>query len=144
MEHRDLRRPFGRQLEKARERLQALIESAEKPVSEQQQQQQQHLLRQVLQELSETFEEVYVSSAELHAAETQLEIQQQNYRALFDLAPDAYFVTDVAGTIQQANRNAGILLGVRDEFLLGKPIALFFPPEHRPQYRRMMLNLARH
>ncbi len=34
-------------------------------------------------------------------------------------------------------------MGVRGNFLHGKPIALFFPPEHRPAYRRLMLKLAR-
>jgi two-component system NtrC family sensor kinase len=72
-----------------------------------------------------------------------VESQRRNYQSLFDLAPDAYFVTDVAGVIQQANGKAGALLGVRSSFLHGKPLALFFPPEHRPAYRRLMLKLAR-
>jgi PAS domain S-box-containing protein len=131
-----------RQIDDVQKRLDLLVASATGD-----QQQPGH---EALQELSTTLEELRVASEELRAqneeltaTRQQVEIQRGNYQSLFTLAPDAYFVTDTAGVIQQANRKAGELLGVRDDFLLGKPISLFFPAEHRPQYRALLLKLAR-
>lgn len=110
----------------------------------------QDILRQAVQELSTTLEELNVAdeelrvqSEELVATRHQVEIQRLNYQTLFTLAPDAYLVTDTAGVIQEANRKAGELLGVREDFLQGKPISLFFPAEERPHYRALLLKLAR-
>ena len=131
-------------MKRARELLDALIGRADASPHEQQ------VLRQALQELSTALEEVIVAeeelsvqSEELAATRNEVETQRRNYHSLFTLAPDAYLVTDTAGVIQQANDKAAVLLGVREDFLHGKPITLFFPAEYRPTYRAMLLKLAR-
>src|SRR5262249_61729823 len=94
-----------------------------------QQEEQRELLRDALQQLSTSLEELSVvgeqvraQNEELIATRGEVENQRRNYQSLFDQAPDAYFVTDVGGVIQQANGKAGALLKVRGDFLLGKPL----------------------
>ncbi|HEY1372521.1 MAG TPA: ATP-binding protein [Candidatus Binatia bacterium] len=138
---------IAQQVKNAHVKLAVLLASAQAipPLPEQQQ-----LLSEALAELSVALEELHATSEEMHAQNEELaatrnevENQRRNYQSLFDQAPDAYFVTDVAGVIQQANRKASALLHLGEKFLHGKPLALFFPPEHRPAYRRLMLKLAR-
>ncbi|HEX6627967.1 MAG TPA: PAS domain-containing sensor histidine kinase [Gemmatimonadaceae bacterium] len=64
------------------------------------------------------------------------------YRELFDHAPDAYLVTDVNGTIRDANRAAGRLLGVESRFLPGKSIQAFFEEAGQNQYRQQLDRLC--
>jgi len=135
---------LARNIETAHERLENLfLRAGTEP-------EQQLLLHEALQDLSTALEELRATSETLgeqneylEATRLLVEEQRRNYEELFEQAPDAYFVTDPAGLIHQANRKAAALLGVRASFLLGKPLALFFPPDHRPAYRRMMIKLAR-
>jgi PAS domain S-box-containing protein len=53
------------------------------------------------------------------------EEERHRYRDLFDFAPDAYLVTDLQGTIQEANHAAAELLHVERRELAGKPLAAF-------------------
>ena len=46
----------------------------------------------------------------------------------FEFTPDAHLVTDRRGNIEQANAAAAVLLGVRKEFLVGKPLPFFVAP----------------
>jgi len=64
------------------------------------------------------------------AAREALETERQRYRDLFEFAPDGYLVTDADGTIQEANQAAALLLGVRQDFLGGKPLVVFVVPSH--------------
>jgi PAS domain S-box-containing protein len=68
--------------------------------------------------------------------------ERLRYRELFDLAPDAYLVTDVHGTIREANLAAGELLGVERKFLVGKSIQLFFEEGARREYRHQLDHLC--
>ena len=68
--------------------------------------------------------------------------ERMRYRELFDLAPDAYLVTDVHGTIREANLAAGQLLGVERKFLVGKSIQLFFEDGARREYRHQLDQLC--
>ena len=68
--------------------------------------------------------------------------ERTRYRELFDLAPDAYLVTDVNGTIREANLAAGHLLGIERKFLVGKSIQLFFEDGARRDYRRQLDQLC--
>ncbi|HTM07885.1 MAG TPA: GAF domain-containing protein, partial [Verrucomicrobiae bacterium] len=134
---------LARQLKNAHDRLYELFTRAHAGAEERPLQEALEELSNALEELRVTSETLRAQNTELAAARAEIEIQQRNYRDLFELAPDAYFVTDVAGIIQQANRKAAALLGVRQEFLPGKPMALFFPAERRPEYRSMLSELAR-
>ena len=71
-----------------------------------------------------------------------LDRERMRYRELFDLAPDAYLVTDVHGTIREANLAAGKLLGVERKFLVGKSIQLFFEEGARREYRHQLDQLC--
>jgi two-component system, sensor histidine kinase len=65
------------------------------------------------------------------------------YRELFESIPYGVLVTGITGTIEEANRAAGELLGVPPARLVGKPIPIFVPPEHRSQFRKTILTLSR-
>ncbi len=109
---------------------------------------QQLLLREALQELSTALEELRVTSEtlqaqndELAAARLVVDAQRRNFQELFEFAPDAYFVTDPVGIIQQANRKAAALFGVGGKFIAGKPIHIFIPPEKRAECRLLIARL---
>ena len=56
----------------------------------------------------------------------------------FDFAPDGYLQTDLQGVIHEANYAAAQLIGVRKEFLLGKPLGFFMAEEcHATFYERL-------
>src|SRR5687767_6129084 len=54
-----------------------------------------------------------------------LEEERQRYQDLFDFVPDGYLITDLDGTIREANRSASQLLEVDTMALVGKPLAVF-------------------
>lgn len=72
------------------------------------------------------------------AGRQTIDRERIRYRELFDHAPDAYLVTDANGTIRDANRAAGRLLGVESRFLPGKSILTFFEEAGRSQYRQQL------
>lgn len=88
-------------------------------------------LEHALETLQVAAEELRHQNEELVATRGFAEEQCQRYRELFDLAPDAYLVTDPRGLIQEANWAAAALLGVPRDRLVGKPLLLYFAPEHR-------------
>ena len=96
------------------------------------------LLPDALAELSTVLEELRVTDEQLQAQQEQLtqarqtvETERDQYRDLFEAAPAAYLVTDRVGVIQQANRRAAGLLGVAQQFLVGRPLAMFVAGEDR-------------
>lgn len=52
-----------------------------------------------------------------------LKQREEQYRDLYDEAPDAYLSCGVDGIIKRANRSAAELLGYRREELVGRPVA---------------------
>jgi PAS domain S-box-containing protein len=82
-------------------------------------------------ELQVTGEEIRQQNEELRAARDALEAERQRYHHLFEFAPDGYVVTDENGIIREANQVASELLGVRKDFLVGKPLSLFFTSQAR-------------
>ena len=79
----------------------------------------------VSEELQVAVEELQQQNEELASARLEAEIQRQRYHDLFEFAPDGYLVTDINGTIQEANRAAANLLKVSQRFLVGKPLIIF-------------------
>ena len=61
-----------------------------------------------------------------------------DYRELFELAPDAYLITDLHGTIREANLAAGKLLAVEPGLLTGKSLPAFFDERGRKEYRHQL------
>lgn len=108
----------------------------------------QPLLPEALQELSNTLEELAVATAELHhqnqtlaATRGLLETERQHYQELFEFAPDGYLITDNHGIIQEANDNAAKLLGVRRDFLIGKPVILYISKHEHTSFRQLVARL---
>jgi two-component system, OmpR family, sensor histidine kinase VicK len=96
------------------------------------------LLASALEELAVVLEELTVQHEELLLTRQELELERQNYWELFELAPDAYIVTDTLGVIQQANRFASDFLGVRKDFLIGKPLILFVSQTERQAFHNQL------
>lgn len=95
-----------------------------------------------LEELHVTAEELEHQNEELLAARQALETARQRYLELFDLAPDAYLVTDAAGVVQEANHAASLLLGVAGASLVGKPVAPFVAGSDRTAFYAKLRQLG--
>ncbi len=67
-------------------------------------------------------------------AEESLYQEGLRYRELFDLAPDAYIVTDEAGLISDANEATTRLLGRQVDSLLGERLGGFVCVNHREHF----------
>ncbi|MGF1566971.1 MAG: PAS domain-containing protein [Nodosilinea sp.] len=89
----------------------------------------------VLEELQTADEELQQQNQALLLARQQLEVERHRYQALFDLAPDAYLVTNYQGKIYQANRAAEALFAVPPNYLINKPLIVFVEADHRPQFQ---------
>lgn len=90
-----------------------------------------HEMSNVLEELQTAYEQIDQKNRALAYSYQKLEVERYRFQELFNLAPDGYLVTDAKGMIQQANVASAALLGVAQEYLAGKPLAIFFAPEHR-------------
>lgn len=107
------------------------------------------LLPIALQELKTAFEELQVAEEELQRQNEELittrlsvESERDRYQALFEFAPDGYFITTRDGTVRKANQQAAQLLGVPPQFLLGKPLAIFVPVSQRFDFRMRIESLT--
>jgi PAS domain S-box-containing protein len=89
----------------------------------------------VSEELQVAVEELCQQNQELAVVQVQLQAERQRYQDLFQLAPEAYLVTDINGKIREANRAAALLLNISDEHLIGKPLVVFVASEERWQFR---------
>jgi PAS domain S-box-containing protein len=130
---------FMRQIEAAQQRLFDLEQRASGTAE------QRELMLESLEELSTAMEELHVASEELRQQNEELvaarhitEAERQRYQELFEFAPDGYLVTDPEGIIREANRAASALLGVRQDFLMGKPLLVFVAePDQRAFHTRL-------
>lgn len=93
------------------------------------QEQELEIIAQAFEELCITLEELQIANEELckqneelSLAHQAVEAERQRYLDLFEFAPDGYLVTDKDGAILEANRAAGTLLNVSQQFLVGKPL----------------------
>ena len=84
-----------------------------------------------LEELQLAQEELLQHNEELQTTRQTVEAERHRYQELFDFAPDGYLVTDAKATIREANRAAAELLNVPQNFLVGKPLDIFFTEEVR-------------
>lgn len=113
-------------------------------------------------ELMQAYEKLSIASEELHVAQEHLlqqneELEQKNeklviaqqiaeaechrYQQLFEFAPDGYLVTNVQGTIQEANHAAADLLNLSQMFLVGKSLVNFVTAQERRIFESQ-LNIA--
>ena len=93
-------------------------------------------------ELQVAEEELKVQTDELTTSRELLEMERAHYRALFELAPVAYLVTDERAVIRHANRAASKLLQVVPHRLSGKPLAVFVHERMKRGFRDRLGNLA--
>ncbi|MGJ3253106.1 MAG: hybrid sensor histidine kinase/response regulator [Elainellaceae cyanobacterium] len=114
---------FDRKFQHAQHQLDVLSQVNEREMPES--------LDNALQQLAIALEELHVFSEELQEQHQELEtayqtieFERRQYQDLFELAPDGYLVTDVKGTIQEANQMATELLNYGRETLVGKPLAV--------------------
>ena len=98
-----------------------------------------------LEELGVALEELQVAEAELlqqtqelEVARAAVEVERRRYYELFELAPDAYLVTDKYGKIQEANRVAANLLNISQKFLNGKLLTNFIAEADRQLFRHKL------
>ncbi len=96
-------------------------------------------LRRSLDEITSLSEERQVHNEQLLMAQDRLELERRRYQDLFDTAPDGYLVTDLYGTIRQANSAAAHLLGVEASRLRRKPLLAFIDPPARRSFRRRLI-----
>ena len=81
--------------------------------------------------------------AGLISALKRIEQERRRYQTLFDKVPEGYLITDVAATIQEANRQAALLLTVSQSDLIGKPFESFVAAEEREIFRAYLERFQR-
>jgi two-component system, cell cycle sensor histidine kinase and response regulator CckA len=101
-------------------------------------------------EFSITLEELHVATEELQSQNEELlesrqalELERQRYQELFDFAPGAYLVTNTQGIIQQANTAATILLNLRQDLVVGKPLTVFVTRSDQSAFHTQLSQLIR-
>jgi PAS domain S-box-containing protein len=100
------------------------------------------LLAASLKELQVAEEELRASSAALLAERSSGHERTRHYRELFAQSPAPTLVTDVFGTVCEANFAAGRLFRRAPEFLVRKPIAALVPATRRDEFRRQFSHLS--
>ena len=94
-----------------------------------------------LEELRMTQETLQQQNQELAASYFEAAVERQRYQELFEFAPDGYVVTNLDGTIEEANQAAAWLLGVSTDLLRGKPIVSFVPTQAQLPFRAELARL---
>ena len=84
------------------------------------------------------YEELEQQNEELETTREALERQRHRYRHLFEEAPFGYLVTDVHGVVEEANRAAAELFGVRQDLLPGKPLPVYLEIADRQAFRDLL------
>lgn len=95
-----------------------------------------------IEELRLADEELRIQSGALADSRDALDQERIRFRELFDFAPDAYLITDLYGTIREANVAASRLLGVDPKSLVGKPLPSFFEDSARKQFPHQLDQLS--
>lgn len=95
-------------------------------------------LETTLEGLSAALETIHELHAEVHRSRGQLESERRYFQDLFDLAPDAYLLTDAEGVIRGANRAALRMFATGADRLVGRQLASFVPPDERHDFRAQL------
>lgn len=85
--------------------------------------------------------ELDLQYAQLLANEREALECLNRYKALYELAPVGYLVTDPNGCISQANPAAATLLGIEQDRLVSRLIANFFEPSSGRVFGDLLLQL---
>ena len=96
-----------------------------------------------LQFLKQARHDLTVRTHSLERQQKDWDAEQERYAALFNAAPDGYFVTDSLGVIRDASRVAAALLHIAPSHLPGKPLINFVAMEDRTNLRRALVTLQK-
>jgi len=99
-------------------------------------------LREALEEVQVTEDELRRQNAELSAAQLEATVARERHAELFNFAPVAHVVTDLHGDIIEANLRAAAMFGVAQEELFRKPLATFVPAGERRSFRSRLAQIA--
>ncbi|MCG9893371.1 MAG: PAS domain-containing protein [Thermosynechococcaceae cyanobacterium MS004] len=134
---------FERQIQSAQTRLQTMQTAASGSQASS-----KALQDEAIAEFSITLEELHVTTEELRsqneallASQRALEVERQRYQELFDFAPDGYLVTDSQGVIQEANHAVSRLFNLRQDLLIGKPLAVFVDKRDQTSFHTQLAQL---
>jgi len=92
-------------------------------------------------ELRSTTDELREQIDSLRRASALLERERCKYIDLFEHAPDAYIVTNLAGVIDEANVAAGTLFRAEPSFLSGRPLITFVARQDTRSFRFFLQQL---
>ena len=95
-----------------------------------------------IEELRLAEENLRLQSEALAASHDALNEERTRFREMFDFAPDAYLITDLYGTIRDANVAASRLLGVDAKKLVGKALPSFFEESARRRFPHQLDELC--
>ena len=98
-------------------------------------------LQNALEELRSMYEEISQQHEHMLNAREQIEAEFQAYQDLYVHAPIAYLVTNLGGTIRQANHAAAALFCSAEKFMVGRSLALFVPEGERRIFRERLIAL---
>ncbi len=134
---------FNQKIEELRSRFTDLLQRAGgSPLSQQEQ------LTAAFDELHAALEEMSLVELELHQQNDELavasqtaEAERQRYQDLFEFAPDGYLLTDLSGTILEANRASAKMLNVSQQFLQSKPLGTFVAQAERLAFHSKLTRL---
>ncbi len=97
----------------------------------------------VLEELQTAQDKLHQQNQQLIAAQHRVELESQRYRALFELAPNGYLVTDLQGKIYQVNHHAATqLFNTPPEYLINEHLLVFIHEPDRPSFIDQLATLA--
>src|SRR5258705_955912 len=106
------------------------------------------VLSRAFEELAHALEELQAADQALHRQrdewlnkQTELELECQRYKDLFEHAPAGYLVTSIDGAIRQANSAALALLETSDRAIVGRSLAFFVPEGQRRAFREKIADL---
>lgn len=127
------------QIQAAEKRVQALIARASEATGDE-----------LLEELSNAFEELRVALEELNHRSHEIllvrdraERERARYADLFEFAPDGYLVTDTSGVIKEANRSAVELLKPGVWAIAGRPLTSLIDQRDRELFTAHFERLLR-
>jgi PAS domain-containing protein len=92
-------------------------------------------------ELKATTDELVEQIDSLRRASALLERERGKYVDLFEQAPDAYVVTNLAGVVDEANRAAGMLFRGEPDLLVGRPLISFVARQDTRSFRWLLREL---
>jgi two-component system, cell cycle sensor histidine kinase and response regulator CckA len=91
-----------------------------------------------LEELNVSIEELHAQHSELLTTRNALERERERYHNLFELAPEAYIVTNLEGIILEVNNATKSLLKAELSGLLNKPLVLYVDSSSRAVFHSLL------